>query len=143
MSNPLDDTQRIIAKHGHTVRWIFDPEGQEQPFAYTVGLCARPGRAYELAAAGLPYQHAVATLNGAAHQLHVDGLDPVEGLELDEVLIGYAVRLRQVKNTTGFTAMRELYGWQPPTWQVLVPDVGGRFPGEHDYDQDPAAQPLL
>ncbi|MET7312239.1 hypothetical protein ACWD7C_34280 [Streptomyces sp. NPDC005134] len=34
-----------IPAFSHEVRWIFDPDGVNSPFAYTMGLGARPGRA--------------------------------------------------------------------------------------------------
>ncbi|MEV0487291.1 DUF4262 domain-containing protein [Streptomyces sp. NPDC050508] len=72
----------------HTVRAIFDPDGKKPPFAYTVGLASRPGRSYELATFGLPNRFAHAVITCAAKQLTKDHLDPAEGLELDEVLLG-------------------------------------------------------
>ncbi|MEU7228857.1 DUF4262 domain-containing protein [Streptomyces chrestomyceticus] len=127
----------------HTVTWVCDPDGDEPPFAYTTGLAARPGRAYELAATGLPGPVAHAVITNAAEQLVADGLDPADGLELDEVLEGgYVVRLRRVADTSGCTGARAVYGPDVAVWQVLVPDKWGLVPGDPHY-AEAAAQPLM
>ncbi|MFJ4342628.1 DUF4262 domain-containing protein [Streptomyces sp. NPDC088915] len=138
-----DETTRIIQRAGHAVRWVFDPDGVSPPFAYTVGLCDRPGRSYELALTGLSAEVAGMVLNNTVDQLVLDALDPTEGLELAGVIFGYSVRLRRAADTSGFTGMRALYGHQPDVWQVLLPDVEGRFPDGDDYGDDPKVQPLL
>ncbi|MFD3422622.1 DUF4262 domain-containing protein [Streptomyces decoyicus] len=128
----------------HTVRWIFDPDGKETPFAYTVGLAARPIRSYELATFGLPGRLAHAVITCAAEQLVRDLLDPTEGLELDEVLHGgYVVRLRRAQDTSKFTGARELSGPHVPVWQILTPDKWGHFPDDRNFTDDPDAQPLV
>ncbi|MFG3132941.1 DUF4262 domain-containing protein [Streptomyces tendae] len=142
-ANPLPDDARTFTRgFSHDVLWVFDADGVAPSFAYTVGLGARPGRAYELACTTLPAETACTVLNNAAAQLVTDELDPVDGLELDDVLIGYTVRLRPVRNTSGFQGMRAHLGAQPPVWQVLWPDKWGRFPGDVHYDDEPR-QPLL
>ncbi|MYX26816.1 DUF4262 domain-containing protein [Streptomyces sp. SID8381] len=142
MDSITADSRIAAPAYSHEVRWIFDTDGSKPPFAYTVGLGARPGRPYELACAGLPAELACSVLNNAAEQLVTDRLDPAEGLELDDVLIGYTVRLRPVSDTSDFPGMCAPLGEQPPVWQVLWPDVRGRFPGDEDHRDDPH-QPLL
>ncbi|MGW7090022.1 DUF4262 domain-containing protein [Streptomyces sp. NPDC054871] len=128
----------------HTVRYIFDPEGLETPFAYTVGLASRPGRSYELAVFGLPGRLAHSVITCAAEQLVNDHLDPADGMELDEVLQGgYLVRLRLATDTAKFTGARELAGPDVLVWQVLIPDKWGLFPGDRHYSDNPDAQPLV
>ncbi|MGW7196174.1 DUF4262 domain-containing protein [Streptomyces chryseus] len=125
------------SSYSHDVRWIFDADGVSSPYAYTIGLGFRPGRAYELACTTLPAEMACTVLNNAAAQLVTDLLDPAEGLVLDEVLVGYTVRLQRVEDTSRFTGMRALMGEQPPVWQVLWPDWRGHFPGAEHYSDDP------
>jgi hypothetical protein len=128
----------------HTVRAIFDPDGKNPPFAYTVGLASRPGRSYELATFGLPNRFAHAVITCAAKQLMTDHLDPADGLKLDEVLLGgYTVRLRRATDTSKFTAARELSGPDVPVWQILTPDKWGHFPDDRNYTEDPAEQPFV
>ncbi|MFE1289697.1 DUF4262 domain-containing protein [Streptomyces sp. NPDC058751] len=137
-----EDARTVVPAHSHEVRWIFDADGEKPSFAYTMGLGARPGRAYELACTTLPAELACSVLNNAAAQLVTDLLDPFDGLELDDVLIGYTVRLRPVSDTSDFPGMRALLGEQPPVWQVLWPDRWGRFPGDTHCDDRPH-QPLM
>lgn len=126
-----------------TLKWVFDRDGATPPFAYSVGLAARPSRAYELATTGLPSQHAYAVIKAAAEQLVADGLAPADGLELDEVLQdGYLVRLHRAADTSGCTAARAEYGPDVAVWQVLAPDQWGRFPGD-EYYKEGDAQPLM
>ncbi|MBV1940827.1 DUF4262 domain-containing protein [Streptomyces sp. BV286] len=127
----------------HAIHHIFDPDGDELPFSYTVGLAARPGRAYELATSGTPGTLAAHLLRIAAEQLHVEHLDPAEGMELDAVLQGgFTVRLHLVEDTAKLTSARDLSGPPVTVWQVLVPDKWGCFPGDEYYAQ-PDAQVLL
>lgn len=142
MDSITADSRTAVPARSHEVRWVFDADGDNPPFAYTMGLGARPGRAYELACTALPAEIACSVLNNAAAQLVTDLLDPVDGLELDDVLIGYTVRLRAVDDTSGFPGMRALLGEQPPVWQVLWPDVRGRFPGDEQHHDEPH-QPLM
>ncbi|MFE1270569.1 DUF4262 domain-containing protein [Streptomyces sp. NPDC058758] len=138
-----DETNRIIRRFGHTIRWVFDPDGVKPPFAYTVGVCSLPGHGdYEFALAGLPAELAGAVLNNTVDQLILQGLKATEGLEVTGVLVGFPVRLRRATDPRPFTGMRALFGHQPDVWQVLLPDVEGRFPDAGDYDGR-QAQPLM
>lgn len=136
-------TDSTTSPYSHDVFWIFDADGVNQAFAYTAGLAARPGRAYELACTALPAELACAVLNNAAAQLVTDNAEPIEGLELDSVLEGLPVRLRRVQDTGEFKGMRARLGEQPPVWQVQFPDRRGRFPGHPRYDEALTPQRLL
>lgn len=129
--------------HSHDVLCIFDPEGKDPWFAYTVGLGTRPGRAYELALTGLPGEMACAVLNAAVAQLVTDDLDPADGMELDEVLIGYTARLRPVDDTSALKGIRAELGVDVPVWQVVWPNALGAFPGDPGYDDETTPQPLM
>ncbi|MFI1532117.1 DUF4262 domain-containing protein [Streptomyces griseus] len=127
----------------HDVLWVFDPAGDEPPFAYTVGLAAHSEHGYELACTGLPAEVSCQVLNNAAAQLRADGLDPADGVTLDEVLEDvYTVRLRPVSDPGKLYGVRAEFDDQPPVWQVLWPDVMHRFPDEPGY-QARAAQLLM
>lgn len=127
----------------HTVKWVFDPDGIASPFAYTVGLAARPDHAYELATTGLPDRLAHAVITAAAEQLATGHLDPADGLELDQVLQGdYTVRLRRAADTTQCTGARAAHGDDVAVWQILTPDPRNLFPGDPDYAET-IAQPLM
>uniref|UniRef100_UPI003F4969C3 DUF4262 domain-containing protein n=1 Tax=Streptomyces sp. CA-136453 TaxID=3240050 RepID=UPI003F4969C3 len=139
----IPDTPTAPAGYSHDVLWILDADGVNEAFAYTVGLGARPDRAYELACTTLPAELACAVLNNAAERLVTTNADPVEGLELDGVLDGLPVRLRRAQDTSEFNAMRARLGVQPLVWQVLFPDRRGRFPGDDLYSAAMAPQRLL
>ncbi|MFG2408821.1 DUF4262 domain-containing protein [Streptomyces brevispora] len=144
---PTNDTADVRTRekantHSHDVLWVFDPWGDGAPFAYTVGLSVRAGRAYELACTGLPADLACVVLNNTAEQLVVDDVDPVDGMPLTKVLIGYTVRLRPVDDPSTLAAIRTTLGEQPPVWQVLWPDAWGRFPGEPGHVDLPFQPPL-
>lgn len=128
--------------HSHDVLWEFDPTDRAAPVGYTVGLGVRAGRAYELACTGLPADLTCAVLNNTAEQLITTRLDPADGLLLDEVLLGFTVRLRPVKHPGALAGIRAELGEQPPVWQVLWPDAWGSFPGERGHVDVPP-QPFL
>jgi hypothetical protein len=138
---PRHAIERLIGKWGHAVLSVGDPR---LFLTYTVGLCDRPGRQYELAVTGQGASTAGAVLNATVDQLLMDALDPVSGLELDAVIDRFVVKLRQVPapDQHAFDAMRVLYGHQPTVWQVLLPDRDGVFPDEPTYRQA-FFQPLL
>ncbi|MET8717407.1 DUF4262 domain-containing protein [Streptomyces sp. NPDC004735] len=141
-STPTVQAREKPSGHSHDVLWVFDPTENDAPFAYTVGLGVRAGRAYELSCTGLPADLACAVLNNTAEQLIVDALDPEDGMDLDEVLTGYTVRLRPVDKPDALASIRTTLGTQPPVWQVLWPDAWGRFPGDPGHVDLPP-QPLL
>lgn len=145
---PTDDITsnaptRQPSGHSHDVLWVFDPTGDAAPFAYTVGLAVRAGRAYELACTGLPANLACAVLNNATEQLITNVLDPADGMSLDEVLTGYAVRLRPVGDPSALAGIRAELGRDVPVWQVLWPDRAGAFPRDPGYDDAVCPQPLM
>jgi hypothetical protein len=124
-----------------TVVVVHDMDGREPFYAYSVGLALRPGRPYELACVGLAGPLAQVVIRRAAAQLVRDGLDPAEGLELDQVVNGDRVRLHLVQDSS-----RLSNNGTPPTgpfWQVLLPDAWGRFPGDLHCSISDRDQPLL
>ncbi|MFJ2225613.1 DUF4262 domain-containing protein [Streptomyces anulatus] len=128
----------------YDILWMLDPVGNDGSVAYTNGLADHPERGYELACTGLPTELACLVLSNAAGQLLADGLDPVDGLILDEVLEDvYTVRLRAVSDTGKLNAINSEFGDRPPVWQVLWPDVMHRFPDEPGYLNPRAPQLLL
>lgn len=130
----------------YDILWTFDPAGGRSggPSAHTVGLADHPERGYELACTGLPAELACRVLGNAAEQLLADGLDPADGLILDEVLEDvYTVRLRAVSDTGKLNGINSEFGDRPPVWQVLWPDVMHRFPDEPGYLNPRAPQLLL
>lgn len=123
-----------------SVIWVPTPDGEKPSLAYTLGLADRPGRAYEVAAFGLPLHLANSMILAAADQLARRHQDPAEGLEVEDILTGgYRARLRLVQDT----AALEGIGEGVPVWQVVTSDRRGHFPGHPHHDpSDPYRQPL-
>jgi hypothetical protein len=133
-------TARTLAETPrHTVVHVWDTDNITPPYTYTVGLADRPGRAYELAVAGLPYGLADDVIDCAMEQLEDEHRAPAEGLELDRVLRGHLARLRPVPDTGRFGGLTP----GTPLWQILTPDHWGYFPGEDRYLQGPGRETQL
>lgn len=123
-----------IAEHGHMVQLVGGDE-TNTPLAYTVGLSADERHGYELAVSGLDLTIAGNILNCAVDALR--DTRPEEGLLLERVLVGYAVRLRRITGPTiVYGTVRRVYGEVGDVWQVEYPDRAGRFPGEAGYSID-------
>ncbi|MFJ6901543.1 DUF4262 domain-containing protein [Streptomyces hokutonensis] len=135
----------VIAGHGHAVQYVGgDPTMGVPPFAYTVGLHTRPGRAYELAFAGGGPDLSTTVLNSLAIALADRGVEPADGLEIGGLLQGgLGLRLRMVSRPEDLGVIHAIYGTTPPVWQALWPDRNGRFPGDAHYGPPATAQPLL
>ncbi|MBK3564458.1 DUF4262 domain-containing protein [Streptomyces sp. MBT62] len=135
----------VIAEHGHAVQYVGgDPTMGEPPFAYTVGLHTRPGRAYELAFAGGGPDLSTKVLNSLAIGLADRGVEPTDGLEIGGLLQrGLDLRLRMVTRPEDLGVIHAIYGTTPPVWQALWPDRNDRFPGDSHYNLPATAQPLL
>ncbi|MFB6700242.1 DUF4262 domain-containing protein [Streptomyces rubiginosohelvolus] len=129
--------------HSYDIVWMTDQGGRD-PVAHTAGLADQGGRGYELACSGLPAELACSLLNSAAGQLDADGLDPADGLILDEALEDiYTVRLRPVSDLSHLDGIHGEFEARPPVWQVLWPDIMHRFPDEPGYLSPRAPQHLL
>lgn len=115
---------------GHVVQYVFDHDEETPPFAYTVGLCTREGHPYELACSGVAPNEASTLLNATPEIMVRDGIQPGEGVEIPDVLVGLPPRLRLCTDTGNFPLARAIYGEFSPTWQVLYPDPDGRYPGD-------------
>lgn len=120
-----------------SVMWVPTPDGVKPSIAYTIGLGSRPGRAYEVAAFGLPLHLAYSMVLSVAERLVAHCQDPAEGLE-DGASGQYRVRLRRVQDTSGLEGVGSV-----PVWQVVASDKWGRFPDDPHHDaSDPYVQPL-
>lgn len=123
----------VIERCGHVVQYVFDPDDGEPPFAYTIGLCTRPDHPYELAVAGFSPQNAHVLLNRVPEVMVRDGIQPCEGVEIPDTLVGLPPKLRRCVSTDNFTIGRAIYGGDSDTWQVLCPDEDGRYPGDPGF----------
>lgn len=121
-----------IQEHGHQVRYIFG-DHNSPPFAYTVGRAVNDNP--DLFIVGLPPEHAMNILNGAA-QWHEEGkLDLSDGAETGLLVANYNCRIIAcdpwAAEMTGVTAIGEA---GDSAFQIVWPDREGHFPGDADYD---------
>ena len=123
-------TMETIAKSGHQVRLIFGSD--EQPsFAYSIGRTVKDRP--ELFVIGQLDPNTLGYIVNRVAEL--DDETPLSaGMDLDQVLEGFKVRLVEVRDleaaqmfgvTTHFSDATAL--------QVLWPDMEGNFPGEPGY----------
>lgn len=123
----------MIIKHGHEVRYIFDHEGQDPAFSYSIGRSVRDRPELLITGSLPPVMHQY-IVNRVAE---LDDATPFSGgEELEEVLDGYPVRLVKVRDLEE----AEMYGvtnnfGTDDTWalQILWPDEEGRFPGDPQF----------
>jgi hypothetical protein len=129
-----------VGRTPYSLRFLPDSAGKEPTLTYTTGLSARPGYAYELAAAGLTYRLAQYVIPRSIEVL-AEADEPAEGLELEGVLTPWRVRLHRVEKPTLFHGS----AIGIPVWQVLTPDKWHLFPGDEHYTDESGqwAQPLL
>ena len=141
----LRHVAEVTAENGHAVQYVGgDPTMGMPPFAYTVGLHTRPGRAYELAFAGGGPDLSTKVLNSLAIGLADRGVQPADGMEISGLLEGgLGLRLRLVSRPEELGVIHAIYGTTPPVWQALWPDRNRHFPGDAHYNLPATAQRLL
>lgn len=137
----LEHFEAVIAEHGHAVVGVFDPDGIDTPFAYTVGLTAK-GRP-ELLISGLPAEMAQTLLNDAAEAWTEEWTTGtvVDGLLRD----GYQFTVVNGTPTEALTlgAVHALYG-EFRVQQLVWPDRDRHWPWDHEYNDEGAwQQPLI
>ena len=132
----------VIAAHGHAIQYVGDPDDELQTFGYTVGLAAQ-GIPEILIIARLAPDSLISIVNNAVTKLKSSSPLRLAG-DYDEVIAGYAVRLREV-SVAAFTE----YGLIASKWayshgitisralQLVLPDELGRFPDEPHYNWVP------
>lgn len=127
---------------------VFDPEGEDPPFAYTVGLeflFEHP----ELLVLGLPPDISGILLNGLADAIQMGKrLRPGEICSTDEMGLGFEVKIGTVldyhREDIMLTACWFHGGAQFRALQLLWPDQNGRFPDHPKFQQEFILdQPLL
>lgn len=126
----LDKIDRDIATHGMSVIGVMgDP-----PFSYTIGLWSAGHP--ELIICGMEAVQAHGVLTSARIAMTENGLQVEEGLEAGGVLVGYAVRFKEVPEPRAplNVARRFHKSDRFPAFQLLWPDEQGRFPDEEGYD---------
>ena len=133
-----------IERDGYAAQYVFgDPATGAAPYGYTVGLHESDG--YELAVCGLDASTTAVVLRRLSEQLRREAVKPVADLRVPGITAGYDLQLRPVQDPDALGIVGALYGFDPPAWQAVWPDVKGHFPGDedHGYGVSGAGQQLL
>lgn len=125
-----------VERHGFSVLWVFDEEGEEPDFAYSVGLwgsCHHP----EFVVVGLPQEISVRVISEIARMV-VSGQRFGEGDRVRDVLEGFEVLIGHVGRNSVQANMVQSVWFSGDTnldaLQVLWPDRWGTFPNRVGFD---------
>jgi hypothetical protein len=135
----LDAVDFHVNRVGNAVQGVFDPEGKEPTFAYTIGNCTR----------GLP-ELLQAILNDASRMMREGTLKVVDHFVTEKLAQGYNTVFRLVKpeiarEQTG--VLNAYCRWKqlayPKVFQLVFPDTQHRFPWDADCEaRTRRAQPV-
>jgi hypothetical protein len=138
--------RETIAEHGWAVQAVFG-EGDEPPFAYTVGLRRFDGHP-ELLVVGLPEHASSSVLNQLGDRVRA-GARLVAGVIVDDLLPGYPLGFVDVYPEASEELLISANDWYqsqdgPPVsaLQVVWCDDRARLPWDAGYAPPSAAQPL-
>ena len=135
------ELRQLIATHGWAVRHVGQRSGPGgTAFSYTVGLTGfgHP----EVVITGLPFEHAQTFLNNIGADVR-GGQRFSAGLQTEDLTEpGAPVVFIRAENTTGLTAVGQIYGVVEAI-QMIWPDSAGNLPWTEAYRNRPDAQPLL
>lgn len=130
-----------VERDGWSYIAVFAAVGDEPsaPFGYTIGLRGLDHPDFLITGVGHVMGHAI--LGGLVDRVKA-GERFEDGQEVDEVLVGYKVRMRSVpKPGYPLNMARAYYDDDVTALQVVWPDADHRFPGDEGYD-DTVPQPL-
>ena len=131
----------MIAEHGWAVRLVAPRVGEPgHSFAYTVGLTAAGHP--EIVEQGLPNPAAHAFLNLVASEVLVGRTFAGQSIVRDLTEGGLPVAFIHAQDTSGLTAVQQVYG-KVEALQLVWSDSAGRLPWEPGFNGGTDAQPLL
>ena len=141
-----------VEEHGWQFTFVFDPDGKEPDFGYTVGF-SKTLEAPEFIVCGLPRELMNDMLWEVFRQIQ-DGVKPVEGMVWQKILEGHECVSRKAVHKdlhTEYTVSADWFWRQsgkpgsPEVFQLVWPGAQqGLFPWEHGCDQAVIkAQPAL
>lgn len=133
-----------IAKHGQMLIGVFSTPDEPGPgFTYTIGL--RPQFGFELIIFGLPYNYAGYFLNELSDWIR-NGFEIKDGVLVEE-LANLPLLVKEADHRArGYVCQADrYYEADVKTFQLVLPDKNGKFPGEKGYDEAYMSprQPLL
>jgi hypothetical protein len=131
----------LIRQHGWAVRHVgAGSSPADSAFSYTVGLTALGHP--EVVVTGLPFEHAQIFLDNIGADVRAGQRFEPGHVADDLTDPGAPVAFVAVENTTGLTAVAQVYG-RVDAVQMVWPDSTGRMPWAEGYRNPPGAQPLL
>lgn len=139
-----------IEKYGFTLVGVFDPEGNEPGFVYTIGLTERGwpevimiGNIHPMIAEQF-LSEMIANWGKAEKVIMGDNLDLIQFQDKSVHPIR-VIDVNQNKAEQKYACRaKHLYPDRDVKYvQALIPDRFGRFPDEPEYDQSKQAQPII
>jgi hypothetical protein len=140
---PMTDLDTMIARYGWVVQGVFDVDGKQPSFAYTIGLAAK-GQP-EIIVFGLPAKLMHLFLNMLGRRFVRDGVPQLD-VDLDDVADGLPARLVPVPRAVADSYMVDTLARHPDytAVQMVWCDRNGRFPWDAGCDTALIkAQPVL
>jgi hypothetical protein len=149
----LEGVASRIAKNGFTLVGVFDPEGKDPPFVYSIGLTQRGWPEVILITACMrPVTIEILLTDLIGRWFKDEKITMGDNPDLIFMRDGSSHSMRVVEVDCNANVL-EKYGCQVPIFfeesdikfvQVLWPDPAGKFPDEEGYSTDPRMiQPLL
>lgn len=133
----------LIAKHGYTLVGVFDPEGKEPTFAYSIGLTAFAWPEV-IFFGNIRPDFIEAILTDLINHWRADG--KVTLGDIDDIIVDYPLRVIEVATDPALEYAAQVTNYFEPKQirfvQVLWPDKQGVFPNEPGYDNE-RAQPIV
>jgi hypothetical protein len=149
----LDGMVSRIAKHGYTLVGVFDPEGKDPPYVYSVGLTQRGWPEVILVTACMRPQTIETLLADLLAQwFHAEKVVMGDNPDLLFMRDGSSHALRVVDVDNNDVILNDYAGQVGIFFeeddvkfvQVLWPDKSGKFPDEEGYSTEPSMiQPIL
>jgi hypothetical protein len=120
-----------VAAQGWSWIWVFDPDGERPPFAYSIGF----GSSFdhpEVIVAGLPEETSESVLSSVQAML-AEGVTYGDGDTSGDILEGFDVQFREIPQDLLISSLAQasvFYGDRPfAALQLVWPDRDGNFPG--------------
>ncbi|WP_327106321.1 DUF4262 domain-containing protein [Nonomuraea glycinis] len=134
-SDPNAVQQKIrsdLATQGWSWIWVFDPEAEHSPFAYSIGFGSSFDHA-EVVVSGLPEETSGSVLSSVQVML-AGGHAYRDGDISSDILEGFNVQFRAISQGLLIANLAQasvFYGKKPfGALQLFWPDSDGNFPGE-------------
>ena len=98
---PLSEIEQKIAndvqRHGCSIMSVFDPEGEEPDFSYSIGFPEKLAQP-EVIVFSLPKNLRASMINELYRQMSAEGLVMHDGQRVSDLLVGHDCILREVRN---------------------------------------------